>query len=306
MEFFSKTPNFDFLGKRWFFYILSVVLIAGTGSLWFAQGDSKYGVDFVGGHEFVVRVDGGGDQDATSESIRKALGAGGFDGAVVQAFEPGSRQFSIRFRTEGETTTLKEKITEVLRPASPNGIEILRTEFVGPTIGAELRQKALVAITLGLAGILIYLSIRFEFAFAFGAVVAVFHDVIVSLGAYLLASFPINMATVAAALTIVGYSVNDTIVIFDRVREELMKTKGEPLSTIVNRSINVTLSRTLITQFLTFLSVAALLFLGGGAIRDLSLFLFAGMITGTYSTIYIASPVMIAWHKFRGGTEDVS
>jgi preprotein translocase subunit SecF len=301
MEFFSRTPNFDFLGKRFYFFALSALLIAGTIYLWFSQGDRKFGVDFLGGHEFVVQF----DTQVDNETIRKALSEGGIEDPLVQGFEAESRQYAIRIRDTGDTRAVVQRVKDALKPSFGEKVEVIRTDFVGPTVGEELRRKALIAVAIGLIGILLYVSFRFEFAFAFGAVVAVFHDVIVSLGAVLFFNYPINMATLAAALTIVGYSVNDTIVIFDRVREELGRSRGEQLSSLVNRSLNATLSRTLITQGLTTVSILSLLILGGGAIRDLSLFLFAGMIAGTYSTIYIASPVMIAWHKFRGGTEEV-
>lgn len=302
MEFLSRTPNFDFLGKKNIFFLLSALLVGFSLYLFFSQGSAKYGVDFIGGHELVVKIPATTD----TEAVRGALEKGGVKDAAVQAFEIGSSQYAIRLADPAATDVVKTRVTDALKASYNQDIEFLRTDFVGPTVGAELRRKALIAVVLGLLGILAFVAIRFEFAFAFGAVAAVFHDVIVSLGTYLFFNYPINMATMAAALTIVGYSVNDTIVIFDRVREELGKSKGETLSQVVNRSINVTLSRTLITQGLTTISILSLLVLGGGAIRDLALFLFAGMVAGTYSTIYIASPIMIAWHKFRGGTENLS
>jgi len=302
MEFLSRTPNFDFLGKKNIFFLLSALLVGFSLYLFFSQGSAKYGVDFIGGHELVVKIPATTD----TEAVRSALEKGGVKDAAVQAFELGSSQYAIRVADPAGTDVVKTRVNDALKATYNQDVEFLRTDFVGPTVGAELRRKALIAVVLGLLGILAFVAIRFEFAFAFGAVAAVFHDVIVSLGAYLFFNYPINMATMAAALTIVGYSVNDTIVIFDRVREELGKSRGESLSQVVNRSINVTLSRTLITQGLTTISILSLLVLGGGAIRDLALFLFAGMVAGTYSTIYIASPIMIAWHKFRGGTEDVS
>lgn len=316
MELFPNKLNYDFLGKRYYFYALSLFLVALSVYVWTSQGQEKYGVDFLGGHELVVQV----NADTSTQEINKILEENGIEDTFAQAFEPGSRQYVIRLRSEEESKTVREKVSAALEKKfgktvagkSPEGteiqtpaFEILKTDFVGPTVGAELRRKALLAVVIGLLGILIFVAIRFEFAFAFGAVVAVFHDVIVSMGVYLFAGHTINMATLAAALTIVGYSVNDTIVIFDRVREELRNSKGRTLSQLVNDSINATLSRTLITQFLTLLAVLSLLIFGGGELSDLSLFLTAGMIAGTYSTIYIASPIMIAWHKFRGGTERV-
>jgi preprotein translocase subunit SecF len=178
-------------------------------------------------------------------------------------------------------------------------IRVLKTDYVGPTVGEELRKKALWATVAGLVFILLYLTFRFEFAFGLGAVVAIFHDVTVSIGIYLAAGFTINMGTIAAALTILGYSVHDTIVVFDRVREELNHRKSFVLSELLNDCINSTLSRTLITTMLTIFSVAALLIFGGSTIADMSFFLLVGLISGTYSTVYIAAPVVLAWEHFR-------
>lgn len=304
MEFFAKTPSFDFLGKQRFFIVVSTLLVFLSVGYWIAIGEARYGVDFSGGHEIVVRMKEG----VTSEDLRKALDAGGIADVSVQSFEASTNEFSFRFQSDRESSTIRETVTSLLRNGfSDRFVEIVKTDFVGPAVGAELQRKGLLAVALGLVGILVYIAFRFEFAFGFGAIIAVFHDVIVSTGIYLYTGHTISMTTLAAALTILGYSVNDTIVIFDRVRDELeLAHKGEKLSDVVNRSINVTLSRTLITQGLTTLSIAALMFLGSGAIAELSVFLFAGMITGTYSTIYIASPAMIWWHRMRGGVEEVA
>lgn len=304
MEFFAKTPSFDFLGKQRFFIVVSMLCVVLSVGYWVAIGEARYGVDFSGGHEIVVQMKDG----VTSEDLRRVLDSGGIRDVSVQSFEAGSHEYSFRFQSDRDSGAIRELITSLLRNGFPDRfVEIVKTDFVGPAVGAELQRKGLIAVVLGLVGILIYIAFRFEFAFGFGAIVAVFHDVIVSTGVYLYSGHTISMTTLAAALTILGYSVNDTIVIFDRVRDELaIAKKGETLATVVNRSINATLSRTLITQGLTTLSIAALMFLGSGAIAELSVFLFAGMVTGTYSTIYIASPAMIWWHRMRGGIEEVA
>lgn len=304
MEFFAKTPSFDFLGKQRFFIVVSTLLVLLSVGYWVAIGEARYGVDFSGGHEIVVRMKEG----VASEDLRKVLDVGGIADVSVQSFEASTHEFSLRFQSERETSAIRDSVTALLKNGfGDRFVEISKTDFVGPAVGVELQRKGILAVALGLIGILVYIAFRFEFAFGFGAIVAVFHDVIVSTGIYLYSGHTISMTTLAAALTILGYSVNDTIVIFDRVRDELLVAKkGEKLSDVVNRSINVTLSRTLITQGLTTLSVAALMFLGSGAIAELSVFLFAGMITGTYSTIYIASPAMIWWHRMRGGVEEVA
>ena len=303
MELISSKLNVDFLGKKYFAFFLSAIMIGLSVYTWIDIGDAKYGIDYKGGHEIIVKTEAG----ITSEGIRKALSDGGVENSVVQSFEAGSSEFAIRLggqaTEEGsgldESKKVRESITNALGSAFPGKVEIIKTDFVGPTIGKELCKKALVAVVIGLIGILGYITFRFEFAFALGAVAALFHDVIVSMGIYLLCGFSISVATLAAALTIVGYSVNDTIIVFDRMREEIFKQKNYELVDLMNRSINSTLSRTVITSLLTLFSALALLIFGGGAIADLSLFLVVGVITGTYSTIFIASPVALAWENFR-------
>ncbi|MCB0335368.1 MAG: protein translocase subunit SecF, partial [Bdellovibrionales bacterium] len=217
-----------------------------------------------------------------------------------QAFEEDKNDYAIRIAGSAEDSkSVVEAIGKALEKGFPSGYEVMKTDFVGPTIGAELKKKAITALVVGLLGILGYITYRFEFAFALGAVIALFHDVIVCIGVYLLCGLTLNMATLAAALTIVGYSVNDTIIIFDRMREEMYKRKNFVLRDLMNYSINATLSRTIITSLLTLFSALALLIFGGGAIRDLSLFLVVGVITGTYSTIFIASPIALMWEEMR-------
>lgn len=312
MEILSSQTNFDFLGKRRFFFLLSALLIGLSLFLWADKGDQKFGVDFTGGHEFIVQFPFANNDPAGSKAethiIRDQLVSKGIEASRIQSFEAGSNQFSIRLPGgAGESASVRDSIVTALKPVFGDGLSVLKADYVGPTVGSELKRKALWAISLGLLCMLIYVAFRFEFAFGFGAVVAVFHDVIVAMGLYLFFDRQINMGTLAAALTIIGYSMNDTIVIFDRVREELFKNRSkETLSSLVNRSINFTLSRTLLTHVLTLLAVVSLLVFGGsGELRDLSIFLLAGILVGSYSTIYIASPAMIWWHKVRGGTEEV-
>lgn len=300
-EIIPRNAAFDFIGKGPIFLVLSAILVIGSLYVWIGGGSRHYGVDFLGGHEFLIKT----TEKQSVEALREQLQGGGITDPTVQAFESGSNEYSVRLPSGEDAREARSKVTAVLDSTLQGKYEIIKSDFVGPTIGAELRKKALWAVSVGLIAILIYVAVRFEFAFALGAVVALFHDVIVSLGAYLVAGHTITMGTLAAALTIVGYSVNDTIIIFDRIREEIRKGPHESLSKLVNDSINQTLSRTITTQLLTTVSILALLIFGGGAIADLSFFLFAGMITGAYSTMYIASPVMIGWHKFRGGSEKV-
>jgi preprotein translocase subunit SecF len=296
-----ENTSIDFVGKSWPLIAVSFLLVIASVALWFVRGESKFGIDFLGGHEIVVEFNG----DVTSDAVRAALATAGVSNPSVQAFEATSNQYSIRLLGEGSSDSVRDSITNALSPQFTEGFTVVRTDFVGPTVGKELRRSALFAVCFGLLGMLIYVAFRFELAFGIGAVVAILHDVIISTGAYIFFDHSINMETLAGALTIVGYSINDTIIIFDRIREEILRNEGDPLTVIVNRSINSTLSRTIITSLLTLFSAVALYLVGGGAISNLSFFLCIGVVAGTYSTIFIASPIMIAWHKFRGGTEQV-
>lgn len=280
---------------------ISLVVIGLSIYTWIDQGGAKYGIDFVGGHELIVQI----KEDASSDSVRAALAGENLESLVVQAYDSASNEFAVRVGgAVGDADGVLSTITTALTAKFPAGIDVLQTNYIGPTIGSELRKKALIAITLGLVAILIYIGVRFEFSFALGAVVAVFHDVIVSVGVYIMTGNSINMGTIAAALTIVGYSVNDTIVIYDRVREEIFKAKNFDLREIMNYSMTVTLSRTIITSLLTLFSAVALLIWGGGAIRELSICLVAGLIAGTYSTMFIASPVTLLIDRIRHSQSD--
>lgn len=291
-------PSIDFLGVWKIAVFASVLLIGFSLYVFFSKGEEKYGVDFTGGYEFLVQVNGA---EVTSDAIRTVLSEKGVENAIVQAFERGSPQYLVRLEGgSSDVEPLKVKITDALK-AKYQDTQILRVDYVGPAVGAELKSKALIALSIALLGMLAFISFRFEFAFALGAVVALFHDVIFCIGVYLLTGHTYSMGTLAAALTIVGYSVNDTIVIFDRIREEIHKSQKFNLIEVMNRCINMMLSRTLITHLLTFFAALTLYLFGGGAIADLSLFLLAGILAGSYSTIYIACPVVIAWHRFRGG-----
>lgn len=294
MEIISAKTKFDFLGKGKYAMLLSAIVIAFSVYLWVNTGEAKYGVDYKGGHEIIVQF----SKKVATADVRNAVKKNGIESAIVQEFEAGSSEFSVRLPGEFEgAKEIRDKISTAFRSLD-NSAKILATNFIGPTIGKELRRNALIAIIVSLIGMLAYITYRFEFAFALGAVVALFHDVIVCLGIYLFTGRTLSMITLAAALTIVGYSVNDTIIVFDRIREEMIKRKEFVLKEVVNFSINATLSRTIITSLLTFFSALALLIFGGGAISDLALFLVVGIITGTYSTIFIASPVALAWERF--------
>lgn len=301
IELLPTNLKIDFLGKRRYAYAVSFAFVCLTFYTWFNQGDRKYGIDFLGGYEIIASI----SEDVNSQTIKKALETEGFEDPVVQSFESASHQYSIRLAsgsgselTGEQLKNLSQKVETTLKKSYPS-FSIAKTDFVGPAVGEELKTKALWAIILGLIGITIYIAIRFEFAFAFGAVLAILHDVLICTGFYLLAGHQVTMGMVAAALTIVGYSVNDTVVIFDRVREEYHRHPEDKLEVIMNRCVNSMLSRTIITSMLTLFSALALLIFGGGTIADLSMFLVVGIITGTFSTVFVASPLVLWWVDFR-------
>lgn len=301
MELIKPGTNFDFLGKRVWCFLFSGILIAATISVWFDRGENKYGIDFKGGNEILVKV----DEATSTDSVREALEKGGVKDPLVQAFEAGSHEYSIRI-SDVDANTAREQVSGAIKAGFGDKFQVLQTDYVGPTIGKELKEKAILASILGLIGICLYVAFRFEWAFAMGALVALAHDVIVALGVYLFVGHDLTMASLAAALTIVGYSVNDTIVIFDRLREEMRKRKTYDLESLMNEVMNAMLGRTIITSGLTLLSALALLFVGGGAIADLSVFLVAGIISGSYSTIYIASPIVLWWENWQRARRPVA
>ena len=295
MELFKEKPNFNFLAWTWLALIFSAFAIGASVYVWIDRGVEKYGIDFRGGYEVKIKV----HSPVDTEKMAAAMDSAGLENAAVQSFEKTSEDYSIRIGLTGglDSKQVVALVDKTLKSLYGDKYEIVQTDSVGATIGEELKRKAILATILGLLGVLIYMAFRFEFSFSLGAVIAMFHDVIVATGFYLWAGHDLNGSALAAALTIVGYSVNDTIVIFDRVREESRKRKEYKLADLINESNNACLSRTVITSALTLLSVAALYFFGGIAIQDLSLFLLVGMISGVYSTVYIAGPVTLAWEK---------
>jgi len=305
MKMSQKKTNFNFMGLGKYAIFFSLALIVMTAIVWVEKGVTKYGTDYMGGFEFVLALDPSVDQNANIK-LRETLENADFNDIVVQSYEVGSGKYAVRLpgneALEGKNENayaaeIVKRVKTALNAVFSDKCTVLSNSYIGPTIGDELKEKALIAFIAGLIGIAAYISFRFEFAFALGAVLAVFHDAIVTLGIYLALGHEINMTILAAVLTIVGYSVNDTIVIFDRVREEIFKRQDYDLVSLMNECINVTLSRTIITTLSTLFAAVSLLVLGGGAIRDLSLFMTVGLLVGTYSTIFIASPIVVFWWK---------
>ncbi|HYW68953.1 MAG TPA: protein translocase subunit SecF [bacterium] len=289
MEFLVGT-HINFLGHRRGAFILSAALILiGIISL-VVQGGPKMGIDFEGGILLQVQF----ERAVSAESIREAIAEIGLGDSEIQHFGSG-REAIIRTRgTGGEDLT--GVILEALNAAHPgNQADVRRQELVGPKVGAELRNKASLAIFYALLLILIYISIRFEFKFAVGAVAALVHDVLITLGLFSLTGRELSLPVIAAFLTVVGYSLNDTIVIYDRIREDRRKLYGKSFVDIVNTSLNESLSRTVVTSLTTLLVVLCLFFLGGEVIKDFAFALMVGVIVGTYSSLYVASPLVVEW-----------
>jgi preprotein translocase subunit SecF len=292
MEFLVGT-NINFLGHRRGAFVLSAALIlAGLISL-AVHGGPKMGIDFAGGILLQVQF----EDPMAAQSIRETLSELGLGDAQIQQFGNGREAI---IRTKGGEGDGGEDLTGVivnaLNAAHPeNQADVRRQELVGPKVGAELRNKATLAILYSLVLILIYISIRFEFRFAVGAVVALVHDVLVTLGMFSLTGRELSLPVIAAFLTVVGYSLNDTIVIYDRIREDRRKLYGKSFVEIVNTSLNESLSRTLVTSLTTLLVVVCIFFLGGEVIKDFAFALMVGVIVGTYSSIYVASPLVVEW-----------
>ncbi|WP_058556911.1 protein translocase subunit SecF [Thiohalocapsa sp. ML1] len=286
-----KELDVDFMGKRYIAAVLSgVVLLICLGSILFRGFD--FGLDFTGG----TVIELGFEEPVEIATVTNALGEGGFPAAVVQYF--GSRtDILIRLPpvAEGEAASAQrsDEVLRVLDEAISGQVDLRRVEFVGPQVGEELREQGGLAVLFALIGILIYVAVRFEWRFAVGAVAALIHDVLFTVGMFSLFQIEFDLTVLAAVLAVIGYSLNDTIVIFDRIRENFRKMRKGTVMEITNRSINQTLSRTIITSGTTLLVLLALYFLGGQAIESFSLALIIGIVIGTYSTIYIATAIAV-------------
>ncbi|RPH37645.1 protein translocase subunit SecF [bacterium] len=293
MRFFGKT-NIDFMGKRKLWYTVSAsIILIGMISL-FVKG-VDYGIDFLGGTEIVVQF----QTPVPIGDVRSAMDRSGIGSAEIKSFGD-ARNVLIRTAMQGEGTTVGDKIRGGLQQVFPdNPFTVQKEDKIGPKIGAELRRDALYAVIASLIAIWIYVWFRFKFIYGLGAVAALFHDVLVTLGLVSIFdgvfNLQIDQNMIAAFLTLVGLSVNDTVVIFDRIRENQKIFRSMPLVELINKSLNETLSRTIITSGTIFIVLAVLLIFGGEVNRGFSFALTIGIITGTYSSIYIASAVALEW-----------
>ena len=311
MRFLSET-KIDFLGARRFGFVISgALLLAGMISL-FLQNGPKLGIDFTGGTRVMVKF----DKSVEISSVRDALAIVEIEG---ETFDFSKAEIKLeRDKELGDLVSVRlpklpetvddadEAVISKLFDTFPENVPDdiiefkLSTDTIGPKIGSELRGKAILAIISSILMILIYVSIRFQFKFAIGAIAALVHDVLITLGIFSIMDYEISLVIVAAFLTIVGYSLNDTIVVFDRVRENLKRLKQEKYEAIINKSINESLSRTIITSLTTFMVVFILWLAGGEVIRYFAFAMMVGILIGTYSSMFVASPVVVAWHNRFG------
>ncbi len=295
MELIRPNTHIDFIGKKKYtLWISAIVLLISLGSV-FLFGGLKYGVDFAGGILIQVKF----SKPVDISEVRSAMDTMGSKEAMVQAFG-GENEYLIRVEKASEDLEALAKKIQVSLQEQFKGkpLEIRRVEVVGPKVGKDLKEKALLAVGLSFLAILIYVAWRFkQVSYGLGGIVALFHDVVVTYGAISIAGIEYSLNVMAVILTIIGFSINDTIVIFDRVREDVKKFRKEDLETIFNTAINETLGRTILTSGTVMMVVLVLFFLGGPVIHDFAFALIVGLITGTYSTVYIASPVVLFWEK---------
>ena len=290
MQLFKKVPNFDFMARRRLALVVSAIVICvSLGSL-LVRG-LEFGIDFTGG----TLIEVGYPQSADLAQVRGTLEQSGFGEAVVQHFGT-ARDVLIRLapRADISKAELSDQVVAALRGATQTELELRRVEFVGPQVGEELTEQGGLAMLIALGAILIYVGLRFEYRFALGAVAALVHDVIITLGFFSVFALEFDLTILAAVLAVIGYSLNDTIVVFDRVRENFRKMRKGTPENIINSSLNQTLARTLMTSLTTLLVLAALFFIGGELIHGFSTALIVGVFIGTYSSLYIASMTVLA------------
>lgn len=307
MELF-RSVNIDWLGKKWYFLGFSLIFsVAGIISMsvhWAHIGSPvPLGVDFQGGTQVQVQF----AQTPDVNKIRQAMDASGLKDARIQNIKNVDQASSTDVlislpeqTNEAALDTGREQIVNALHAHYDNPFTVRNVQVVGPTVGKQLERQASLATLYSMAGMLVYLWFRFQLIYGVAAVVACFHDTLITVGAFALTNQEISLTVIAAILTLVGYSMNDTIVVFDRIRENLRISRREALPDVVNRSINQTLSRTVLTSGLTFITVLSLYVFGGQVLRGFSFALVVGILIGTYSSIAVAAPMLVAYQQWRG------
>ena len=298
MSLFSQEPNFDFIGRRWYALALSLLIIAGGVAMLVSRGGLPLGIDFSGGTLVVFEF----AQPTSEAAVRDALVS--VEEKVIQQYGTSGGGILVRLPQSGPEVGMSleegaQAVLSTLEGAGLGDFEVISRELVGPVIGEELQQRGINAFFWAMAGILVYVGLRFRFSFGVGAIVAVAHDILVTVAMLMFFGYELSLNVVAAMLTITGYSVNDSIVVFDRVRENLRRMRSDQFEQLVNKSVNQTLARTLITSGTTGFAVLALYLFGGEVLRGFALTMLVGVISGTYSTIFIAASVAIAITNWR-------
>ena len=297
LELIKKT-NIDFIGKKYITLVVTGTLsiIGIIAIIQIATGKANMGIDFAGGTEVQLKF----EKPIDLQVVRSALDAGGIKGFELQDVPAENRVMIKTKQSEGDLSKIADSITSVLNQnMSGHKYVIDATTAIGPKVGTKLRNDAVKAIIMATIGILLYVAVRFKIQFGVGATIATIHDVLAILGIFYLMGKEINLIVVSGLLTIAGYSLTDTVVVYDRIRENLKIQLKEPLPNVINNSINEVLSRTIITSLTVFLAAAALFFLGGEVIHDFALIILLGIIIGTYSSIFVASPILLLWKKNR-------
>lgn len=285
---FIKATHIDFMRVRKVAYVISIILVA-SALLGLSVRGLNYGVDFAGGTLLQFRF----SKEVTTEDLRRVLGEMGLEKSVIQRFSPSE----VVIRAPKMSTDSQNQLKSLLGERFGE-VELVRIEDVGPAVGADLRRMGIIALLVAVGGILVYVAFRFEFRPAVTSILALAHDGLTVIGVISILGREFTIPTLAAVLTILGYSINDSIVVMDRVRENLLdRKKSESLEEIVNKSVNETLSRTINTALTTALPVLALLFFGGKMLQDFSLAILLGLVVGTYSSIFVVSALWVDWEK---------
>ncbi len=307
MQLIRPDINIDFIGKRKIALTISALMILISLGALAAKG-LNFGIDFTGGTLVEVKF----DKAPSIADVRSSISPKGFGNAVIQQFgSPEEILIRVQNKDGEESSTISNALLDGLSEKfTADAVEMRRVEFVGPQVGKELAQAGIMAVLIAMLSILVYVTFRFEFRFALGADAALLHDITIVLGLFAITGKEFNLPVIAALLTVIGYSLNDTIVVFDRIRENfaVSRKRKHPENEIitVNNSINQTLARTLMTSFTTLLVVFALFFLGGEVIHDFAFALISGIVVGTYSSIYVASPVMLSLAgRFKANEDEI-
>lgn len=293
MEFIKPGTNFDFVGKMKYAIgvSLALIIISILSIVW--HGGLNFGIDFAGGTIIQLKF----SKTTPADAIRKAFLSISVEDAIIQ--EIGQNEVIVR-TNQPMTKELQEKVASAMDQSFGAGqFEIRRVEFVGPKVGKDLTTKAILAIIFAWIGMLVYIAWRFEFRYGLGAIIALIHDTIIVIGALSLLNKEFTLVIVAALLTVIGYSINDSIVVFDRIRENRKKDLKRSLADIINSSVNETLSRTILTSLTVIIVLVVLFFLGGPVIHDFAFALLVGLIVGTYSSIFIASPIVLLFENIH-------